>query len=261
MSLRIDKPFSPKSSVLLRHCYLFVNRDWQHLPRDESPDQGFESKFRESCIEKLGGWVVSQHREMGFGLGLMTASGVLHEIDIVAQGDPVIGVLELKNRPAWAPEKNDVIVFFAKILDYLCITPSLLQANVVPVFLSCHGFEQSGLAACLGLGIQPVAPSLRPLPVLVDNARCMLAERKNGVTLSAKDEDTFDDFCSNLSRMSSTLAPTEVNARFGYLNDSTIEVTAFGGVNVYELADELRRLNGESSYLLEAFQAAKGGVQ
>jgi hypothetical protein len=52
------------------------------VPRDGSPDQGFEPKLRESCINKLGGWVVSQHREMNLGLGLMTASGVLHEIDV-----------------------------------------------------------------------------------------------------------------------------------------------------------------------------------
>lgn len=259
MSLRIDKPPSPRTSTLLRHAYLFVSRDWQHLPRDESPDQGFEVRFRTSCVEKLGGWVVSQHREMSFGLGLMTASGVLHEIDIVAQGEPVHGILELKNRPAWAPEKNDVIVFFAKILDYLCLTPSLLQSAVVPIFLSSFGFEQSGLAACLGLGIHPVAPFLRPLPVLVYNARCMLTEREKGILLSSEDAGAFDDFCSSLSRMSNTLAPAEMNARFGYLNDSTIEVTAFGGIPVYELADELRRLNGESTRLLDAFRAAKGG--
>src|SRR5262245_43421681 len=117
MTLRIDTPPSPNTSVLLRHSYLFVSLHWQHLPRDGSPDQGFERKFREGCVEKLPGWVVSQHREMGLGLGLMTASGVSHEIDLVAQHDPVIGILELKNRQAWVPEKNDVAVFFAKILD------------------------------------------------------------------------------------------------------------------------------------------------
>ncbi len=259
MTLRIDIPISPKTSVLLRHSYLFTSRDWQHLPRDESPDQGFEARFRESCVEKLVGWVVSQHREMNFGLGLMTASGVLHEIDLVVHGDPVIGILELKNRPSWAPEKNDVIVFFAKILDYLCLNPTLLQSAVVPIFISSHGFELSGLAACLGLGIHPVAPFLRPLPVLVNNAQCMLAEREHGVKLSAEDEGDLDDFCSNLNRMSNMLAPATVNARFGYLNRSTIEVAAFGGIPVYELADELRRLNGESVRLLAAFRVAKEG--
>ena len=94
-------------------------------------DQGFEMKLRESCIGKLAGWVVSQHREMNLGAGLITASGVLHEIDVVAQHEQAMGILELKNRPGLPPEKNDVIVFFAKILDYLCCTPALLRSYLV----------------------------------------------------------------------------------------------------------------------------------
>ena len=92
---------------LLRHCYRFVNEEWQHLPRDSSADQGFEAKLRESCIAKLTGWVISQPREMNLGMGLMTASSVLHEVDVVAQREPTMGVLELKNRAGWPPVKND----------------------------------------------------------------------------------------------------------------------------------------------------------
>lgn len=135
MALRIENLLPAHALALLRHCYRFVNEDWQHLPHDESADQGFELKLRQSYSATLG-WVVSQHREMNLGMGLSTASGVLHEIDIVGQNDPVVGILELKNRVAWPPEKNDVIVFFAKILDYLCFTPALLRSCVVPIFVS-----------------------------------------------------------------------------------------------------------------------------
>lgn len=129
----------------------------------------------------------------------------------------------------------------------------------MPVFLSAHGFEESGLAACLGLGIHPVAPYLRPLPVLVDNARCMLGERGKGVALSAADEEAFDEHCAALSRMAAALAGVGVNERLGYLNDRTVEVTVTAGVPVYDLAEELRRLNGESARLLDAYRAARGG--
>src|SRR6266446_4150165 len=145
MALRVENPTPMPALTLLRHCYRFVNEAWQHLPRDESADQGFEVRLRESCITQLVGWVVSQHREMNLGMGLMTASGVLHEIDVVSQREPVVGILELKNRPEWPPEKNDVIVFFAKILDYLCLTPALLRSYLLPIFMSSHAFEQSGL--------------------------------------------------------------------------------------------------------------------
>src|SRR5207249_2028948 len=85
MALRINKPLPDAALALLKHCYRFVNADWQHVPRDETPDQGFEPKFRDSCVQKLSGWVVSQHREMNLGGGFLTASGVLHEIDGVMQ--------------------------------------------------------------------------------------------------------------------------------------------------------------------------------
>jgi hypothetical protein len=260
MALRVESTPSPQAVAFLRHCYRFVNDEWQHLSRDESADQGFEAKFRESCIVKLVGWVVSQHREMNLGIGFTTASGVLHEIDIVGQSDAVIAVVELKNRATDAPEKNDVIVFFAKILDYLCLTPALVRSSIVPVFVSTYAFEQSGLAACLGLGVHPVAPQLRPVPLLINNARCMLVEQEKGVRLSAENEDDFEDFCSKISHMASVLASADVNARFDYLNDFTLAVHAFGGFGVAELADELRALNGECTRLIAAFRAAKGGL-
>lgn len=259
MALRVEKPVPAPALALLRHCYRFVNEDWQHLPRDESADQGFEVKLRESCITKLVGWVVSQHREMNLGMGLITASGVLHEIDVVTQREPAVGILELKNRPEWPPEKNDVIVFFAKILDYLCLTPALLRSYLVPIFVSSYAFEQSGLAACLGLGIHPVAPQLRPLPILIDNANRMIAEMDKGVTLSSGDTLAFDDFCAKLNNMTSLLASADANTRFDCFNDLTIAVRAFGGVAVIELADDLRTLNGECSRLIKVFKTAKGG--
>jgi hypothetical protein len=257
MALRVENP--APALALLRHCYRFVNEERQHLPRDESADQGFEMRLRESCVTKLVGWVVSQHREMSLGLGLMTASGVLHEIDVVSQRAPVLGILELKNRPESPPEKNDVIVFFAKILDYLCLTPAVLRSHVLPIFVSSHAFEHSGLAACLGLGIHPVAPQLRPLPILIDNANRMLAELESGVTIPPGDAGAFDDFCARLTCMDSLLTGADANARFDCFNDFTLAVRAFGGVDVSDLADQLRGLNGECARLIQVFKAAKGG--
>lgn len=261
MVLRDDAPVPAPVLAVLRHCYEFVNKEWQHVPRDESADQGFETRLRESCVTRLSGWVVSQHREMNLGAGHGTASGVLHEVDIVIQNDPAVGIMELKNRSGWAPDKNDVIVFFAKILDYLCLTPALLRSYLTPIFVSTYAFEQSGLAACLGLGIHPIAPHLRPLPILVDNAKRMLGEPRAGMRLSMQDEHDFDDFCSRLNRMSSVLRSAETNCRFTYLNDSTIAAHALGEVPVYDLADELLALNGECERLLGLFRAAKGGTR
>jgi hypothetical protein len=259
MGLEIEEPLPAHGLALLKHCYRFVNDEWQHSPRDGSPDQGFEVRLRDSCVTKLIGWVVSQHREMNLGLGLITASGVLHEIDVVAQHEPTMGILELKNRQAWPPEKNDVIVFFAKILDYLCHTPALLRSHLVPIFLSSYPFEQSGLAACLGLGIHPIAPQLRPLPILRDNAKRMTTEINKGISLSSEEALAFDDFCAKLTNLSSLLAGADLNRRFDYFNDLTIAVRACEEIDVGELADEMRNLNSECTRLMHVFRAAKVG--
>jgi hypothetical protein len=254
---QIDRSLPSAALDLLRHCYRFVNEDWQHLPRDGSPDQGFEVKLRGSCIDKLNGWVVSQHREMNLGMGIITASGVLHEIDVVAQREATMGILELKNRADGLPDKNDVIVFFAKILDYICLTPAVLHSHLVPIFVSTYGFQQSGVAACLGLGIHPIAPQFRPLPILLDNANRMTIEMDNGLAISEADGLAFGDFRAKLHNMCSLLTDADANIRFDYFNDLTIAVHAFGGVEVVELADELRMLNSECSRLIQLFKDAK----
>ena len=66
------------------------------------------------------------------GSGLETASGVLHEIDVVARSTDVTAILEMKNRKGTLPDKNDVIVFFAKVLDYLAANPVLVSRDVCP---------------------------------------------------------------------------------------------------------------------------------
>jgi hypothetical protein len=214
-------------------------------------------RLRESCVLKLVGWVVSQNREMNLGMGLITASGVLHEIDVVAQHEPTVGI---KNRAGWAPEKNDIIVFFAKILDYLCHTPSLLRAHLVPIFVSSHGFQQSGLAACLGLGIHPIGPQLRPPFVLLENANLMTYELDRGILLPPADALAFHDFYASLQNMLSLLVGVDVNKRFDQFDDLTVAVHAVGNVDVDDLANELRALNSECSRLIQVFKAAKGGT-
>jgi hypothetical protein len=146
-------------------------------------------------------------------------------------------------------------------LDYLCHTPSLLRTRLVPIFVSSYGFQQSGLAACLGLGIHPVGPQLRPPIVLLENTNLMTHELKNGLSLTPADVLAFDDFRSKLKNILSLLEGADVNNRFDYLNDLTVIVHAFGNVDVDDLANELRTLNSECSRLIHVFKAAKRGVQ
>ncbi len=261
MSILIDDSLPESAFQFLRRCYGFVNQEWQHITRESLPDQGFEQRFRESCVTRLSEWRISPEREMRLGDGLDTASGVYHEVDIVAQSSDLTAILEIKNRQGSPPGKNDVIVFFAKILDYLSLNPSLLLKEICPAFMSSIPFEPSGLAACLGLGVHPVEPSLRPLPILVDNARRMDFEIRRGISLTPSMRERFQDFCAQLNNLSSVLKETWLTSRCGFRSEDTIVLKAIGGLPTLALSQELGQLNKDCSELLEEFRKTKARAQ
>lgn len=198
VAIRVDDNLPEAALHFLKHCYRFVNEEWQHATREDLPDQGFERTFRASCTTRLNGWEISPEREMRLGYELSTSSGVLHEIDIVAKHADVTAVVELKNRQG-PPAKNDVVILFAKILDYLSFNPILLLKEMCPIFMSNASFEESGLAACLGLGIHPVGPGLRPVSILVDTAKRIDVELQRGVVVSQEVHERFQDFVQSLT--------------------------------------------------------------
>ena len=256
MNIQTDSYLPGTALQFLKRCYSFVNLEWQHIDREPTGDQGFEMRFRESCVRNLSDWTISQEREMWLGEGLDTASGVRHEVDIVAQTSDLIAVTEMKNRPANPTEKNDVVIFFAKILDYLALNPTLLRQEVLPAFMSGTSFEESGLAACSGLGIHPIAPGLRPLPVLVHNALIMNAEIGKGLPLPPETTDRFEEFCTGLNCLSSALDETWLTNRCGFHSEDTIILKAVGGLQTLALSRQLRQLNGDCTELLAEFREA-----
>ena len=135
----IRPEYTPPQAALefLVRCYRFVAWEWPHAERVQVPDQGFEQRFRESCFHGLTNWSVSTEREFHLGIGIDTASGVAHEVDIVARHPDLIAIMEMKNRGGVLPGKNDVIVFFAKVLDTWLLIP--LSCPVTYALRLCRG--------------------------------------------------------------------------------------------------------------------------
>lgn len=256
VAIRVEDELPMAAVEFLKHCYRFVNEEWGHADRQDLPDQGFESYFRASLINRLSGWESSQEREMGLGNQLPTASSVLHEIDIVANHSDVTAIMELKNRQG-SPSKNDVIILFAKLLDYLVFNPHLLLKELCPIFMSTSPFEESGLAACLGLGIHAIGPGLRPIPVLIDNARRIDVELRRGVQVSEEAVDRFQEFCSEMNRVSLSLRDSWFSSRFGYLSEDTIVIKAVTGNDTSQNCHTIYSLNAECNYLLSVLREAK----
>ena len=259
----IRPEYCPSSAALefLVRCYRFVAWEWPRAEREQVPDQGFEQRFRESCYRELRDWSISAEREFHLGAGLDTASGVAHEVDIIARHPSLTAIVEMKNRSGELPGKNDVIVFFAKVLDYVAANPGLVASDVCLAFVSRSPFESRGLAAALGLGIHPVTPELRPLPILIDNALRMELELTHGLQVSHDLRGRLDDYCAHMNRLSSELNDTWLDNRCGYLSEDSITLKAIVPPEVDSLSHQLLQANSECSEILHAFQTAKSGKE
>ncbi len=220
------------------------------------PDGGFEQRFRESCERYLIGWSVAHIREMWLGAGLETSSGTFHEVYIVARTDGATAVAELKNRGG-RPGKNDIIVFFAKILDYVLANPDLTLQDVCLSFMSSTPFDDRGLAACLGLGIHPIASDIRPLPILVENARAMQVELDNGLVVSAATRNDFENLCVQLNNIEFALRETWLSNRFRHNSDESIVVWVTEPIKVDDIAHDLRQANSDFIAIYNSFRRAQ----
>lgn len=260
----IRPEFLPSEPMLqfLKRCYRFVSREWNLVEREPLPDQGFEQRFRESCMHHLQDWSISEEREMHLGQKFETESGVLHEVDIVAIGPNITAISELKNRRGALPDKNDVIVFFAKILDYLTRNPVLVSKDICLVFVSSSSYDPNGLAACLGLGIHPVSPDVRPLPILINNALIMETAMCKGLKVGSEVRDRFENLCSQINNLSSVLSGTWLDNRCGYLSDDSIMIRAVApSESTAALAHRLRQVNGDCMDILSAFKMAENELK
>jgi hypothetical protein len=155
------------------------------------------------------------------------------------------------------PGKNDIIVFFAKVLDYLLANPAIALNDICLAFMSRNSFEDRALAACLGLGIHPVASDIRPLPVLIDSAQRMEHELRDDLLISEDIQDRFDDLCAQLNNLHVALNETWLDNRCGYLSEDSLLFKAVGPLLTDALAQQLRQANSDCTDLLDAFRAAK----
>ena len=258
MLIRPENQPTEPTLQFLKRCFRFVSQEWPHSVREPLPDQGFEERFRESCVRDLRGWSVAPLREMWLGAGLETLSGTLHEVDIVAKTNRTTAVAELKNLGG-GPGKNDVIVFHAKILDYLLANPELAYDDICLAFMSRTTFDQRGLAACLGLGIHPVASDIRPLPVLLNNAMSMQTELNLGLQVDSETLGSFEDLCANLNRIAFALRDTWIDQRCDYLpSENGLLFRSVEPIDyVDDLAHELRRANGDCIAIYRTFRHAQ----
>jgi hypothetical protein len=257
MDIHNSNIVTPELIEFLKICYRFLNKDWQHIFREPIPDQGFEENFRKVCVNELKNWRISNIREMRLGQDIPTMSGILHEIDIVALHEKATAIVELKHWESSTPSKNEMIILHAKLLDYLAANPTLMLKDICPIFMSVSGMDESGLAACLGLGIHPIGPCLRPLPILIDSAQRMEKELTRDTSFPEDIPGGLQELWSSLNSLSIALDSAWVSSRCGYLSENSIVVNRTTCENPIQLGRDLREANGQCCRLLERMTAHK----
>ena len=148
---------------------------------------------------------------------------------------------------------SDMDVIMGKVNNLL----EDLQPGVLLEPKKVQSFEESGLTACLGLGIHPVGPGLRPVPILVDNAKRIDVELRQGLKVSDETRDQFQDFCAELNGICLSLTDNSISSRCGYRSDDTIVLKATGGPDTLAISYSLRQLNVDCNRLLSQVREAK----
>jgi len=190
---------------------------------------------------------------MQLGGGFGTASGILHEIDVVASHESLRFIWELKHWSALV-DKNCVVGFWAKLLDYLSAHPDLAAQENIPIFVTTGSFDEHGLAAALALGIAPVAPGIRPPQMLIRNLeRLDLSLRANPEFGEAVAEQA-DEFRSGCRHLVAMLDGSAVSDRVGRLSDHAISLSSRPFEDGSAAVALLRSLNARCAELINSWE-------
>ena len=117
-------------------------------------DQGFERFLRECLDDALLPGHVSGVRDMGIGDGRTPAVVPRHELDLIVRCDEGRFVIEAK---AWHGEvgKEAVVVFLAKILDFMSAATFEPLGPIFAGFIALNGFSDAALRVMFTCGLIP----------------------------------------------------------------------------------------------------------
>lgn len=117
-------------------------------------DRGFERLLRECLNDVLLPGQVSGARDLGIGDGRTPAVVPRHELDLILRCDEGRFVIEAK---AWQQEagKEAVIVFLAKILDFMAAPTLEPLGPIFTGFIALNGFSEAALRIVFACGLTP----------------------------------------------------------------------------------------------------------
>jgi len=155
--------------LVISYSLYFLRRVWPHAPRNqEERDQGFERKFREHIWCNLRPEILSTAHDLSFAGDLTTLTGLRHEIDLIARWGNEEWVFELKNGGGTDINKEMLMVFNEKVLDFYMRNYGFLSGSrIMRCFLTgTSRVEEAIRAYCATWGIVLVDNEMLPIPLL-----------------------------------------------------------------------------------------------
>ena len=155
--------------LVIYHSLYYLRRVWPHMPRtQEERDQGFERGFRKHIWCNLHPEMLSTVHDLSFASGLTTITGLRHELDLIARWGNEEWVFELKNGGGTDINKEMLMVFNEKVLDFYMKNHGFLSSSrIMRSFLTgASRVEDAIRAYCAIWGIVLVDNEMLPIPLL-----------------------------------------------------------------------------------------------
>jgi hypothetical protein len=149
--------------------WFFISKTWLTVMRMPIPDKGFEDTFRDFLCKKVNLDIVSDKRELKFGLSYSSLSGNDHELDFICVKELDFNIFELKNYEVSDITKEIIFTFLGKVLDFYLKNIEILSKFKITMFLvtTKQNVDDSIRRLCITYGIKLIEPTYQT-PHVID---------------------------------------------------------------------------------------------
>lgn len=236
------------------YSWLFVYKEWDELKKMPIPDKGFEEGFRNYIYGKIKPDVMSDRREMGFGLSYSSLSTVFHELDVICSKNYEKSIFELKHYSESKITKDMILIFLGKVIDYyLKNAADFAKYRITMYFITINrDLDDSIRKLCLTYGIKLIEPSLMTLAVLAHFAGDLYQKIPQNHSLKLEVENLIEEI-SNLRK----LYDYSFSDFFSYRDDKIEIEQSLIGINVNEALEKIKRCNNLINEVLEKWKSKR----
>lgn len=235
------------------YAWLFVHKEWNKLRRQPTLDKGFEEEFRNYLYRQIKPDVMSNIRDIGFGLSYSTASGVPHELDVIYTKERNKFVFELKHYETSDITKEIIFTFLGKIIDFYLNNVETLQFCKITMFLVTinNSVDDSIRKLCIVFGIKLIEPSLMTFGTMEYLARDLYQKLSDDDPLKSEVEKLIEDISKFRQQYDYSFS------EFFRYSDGKIEIGPLPIINASEILNKNREYSSSFEKVKQAWKSKR----